>query len=453
MSEQSETSMLRSVPDQQFRAEQLNSWASAIATGQRQLLVLAAVVLVSVFGFGGFWAATAEIGGAVTGAGRVVAAGNNHIVQHLEGGIIEDVLVEVGDIVKSGDPLATLDTTRVTSQLRAAQVQRAILVAELERWRAESADADNFIVSRNLLEPMAANPRVLEAVASQKAEFAASLDVKRKQISMLDSKIDAEQNEIRSLEATINGLDEQGTLIESEHADLAKLLEQGLTARPRVLALERAMSQRDAQRANAKFSVAQSQSNISAFREEQQKISLEYREMANKNVTRVQGELNSLTDIEARLTDMLKRSAIRSPSDGIVFRLYKKTKGAVLGAGESFAEIFPDQEELNIEALVQPKDITHVELGQEVSVVFPSDHRANLVPVGGTVKYISTDTIIDERTGAASFIVHVLIRKEQEDRRILPGNTADVFFRTDPKTLVELIAEPITRFAFRSFKG
>jgi multidrug resistance efflux pump len=213
------------------------------------------------------------------------------------------------------------------------------------------------------------------------------------------------------------------------------------------------MSQITAQRSTAEYSIEQAESLIKSYNEEMQKIGLEYTEKANQNVSRLQRELNALEDVESRLANRLQRSVIRAPSDGIVFRVYKTTEGAVLGPGESFAEIFPDQDELNVEVLVQPRYISSVEPGQNVNLVFQSDHRANLVPLEGIVEYISTDTIVDETTGVASYVVHVSIRKGQEDRRVLPGNIAEAFFSTEPKTLVELVTEPLTRFAFRSFKG
>ena len=444
---------LTSIASEQFRIEQLNNWAGTVPLSQRKLRFIGLAVLVAVFGFGGYWASTAKLGGAAVGIGRVIAAGNNRIVQHLEGGILSRILVKTGDVVTAGMPLAELDTTSVKSQLTATQIQRATIAGQLARWRAEIDGAESFTVDPEVLKPMGSNARVVEAVKSQQASFAATLAVERKMLSMLDSKIDAAKNDIESQRATIVSLNEQFELIKMEHDDLTKLLKDGLTARPRVLALERSMAQAAAQRSIAEYAIAKGTSEIKALGEEKEKTSLEYAENANRNFTIAQRDMNTTEDLESRLVDRLTRAVIRAPADGVVFRVYRMTEGAVLGPGESLIEIFPDREELNVEVAVQPKDITSVHKGQEVDVVFQSDHQARLVPLEGNVEYISTDTIVNEQTGRASYVVRASIKKGQEERPILPGNTAEVYFQTQPKTLVELLTEPFTRFAFRAFTG
>ena len=453
MSSEADVTARRSPETEQFQLSQLQNWTVGLPISTGKILIFAAVVIFGLFGIGGYWAATAEIGGAVTGGGRVVASGNNRIVQHLEGGILSEIHIREGEVVEAGGVVAELDVTQVRSQYAATQLQRATLMVELARWRAESEGADSFEVQAEDLEPVGDHPRVLGALRSQTAEFNASLAVVEKEQAILDAKIAAEHDEISSLEASIESYRTQGDLIKLEHADLSSLLDRGLTARPRVLALQRAISQVASQISAATYSIDQSRSNIRAFEDEKRKIDLEYTERANRNVSRVQKELNTTEDIEARLADRLRRSTLRSPVDGVVFRVHKTTPGAVLGAGEPFAEIFPISDELTIQAWVAPKDIAHVRLGQDVDVVFQSDHRANLTPMKGAVRYISTDTVVDEETGAASYVVDVSLDATNEpDRAVLPGNTADVYFRTEPKTLVDIVSEPITRFAFRSFK-
>lgn len=444
---------LRSITSERFRTEQLNGWASTVPFGQRRLRIIAALVLVSVFGFGGYWASTAHLGGAAVGVGRVIATGNNRIVQHLEGGILTRILVKQGDVVAVGTPLAEMDTTATISQLTATQVQRATLAAQLARWRAAIDGAESFTVDPEQLAPMQDNTRIIEAVKSQQGAFAATLAVEKKQLSMLDAKIESARNDIESQKATIVAIDQQDDLIELEHSDLNKLLTSGLTGKSRVLALERTMAQIDAQRAIAKFAIAKAESDIKALSEEKDRTSLTYAEEANKNFALIQRDMNTTEDVEARLQDRLTRSIIRSPADGVVFRVYKQTEGSVLGPGESFLEIFPDREAMSVEVVVQPKDITSVHKGQTVDVVFQSDHRAKLVPIEGTVDYISTDTIVNEQSGRTMYIVRASINKGQDERRVLPGNTAEVYFQTEPKTLVQLLAEPLTRFAFKAFTG
>ncbi|MGE0283950.1 MAG: HlyD family efflux transporter periplasmic adaptor subunit [Rhizobiaceae bacterium] len=241
-------------------------------------------------------------------------------------------------------------------------------------------------------------------------------------------------------------------MIKLEHSDLNKLLTSGLTGKSRVLALERTIAQIDAQRSTARFGIARAKSDIKALNEEKEQTSLRYAEEANRNFATVQRDMNTTEDIEARLQDRLTRAVIRSPADGVVFRVYKQTEGAVLTPGEAFVEIFPDREAMSVEVIVQPKDITSIHKGQSVDIVFQSDHNAKLLPVEGTVDYISTDSIVND-SGRALYMVRASVNRGQDERRVLPGNTADVYFQTEPKTLVQILAEPLTRFAFKAFTG
>jgi multidrug efflux pump subunit AcrA (membrane-fusion protein) len=186
---------LRSLTAERFRTEQLNGWAASVPFGQRRLRTIAALVLVGVFGFGGYWASTAELGGAAVGSGRVIATGNNRIVQHLEGGILSRIFVRQGDIVAAGTPLAELDTTALNSQLTTAQVQRATLAIQLARWRAAIDGSESFTVDPKRLEPMQNNERVVAALNSEQ-ERSRQRSLSSKQVSMTDAKIEASRNEI-----------------------------------------------------------------------------------------------------------------------------------------------------------------------------------------------------------------------------------------------------------------
>ncbi len=263
-----EVSEIRQRPSlkvERFQVEQLNDWATQVPTSKRRLFLLAAAVIITIFGFGGVWSATAKIGGAVFGSGRVIASGNNQIVDHLEGGILKEIDVVVGDTVKAGQVLAVLDTTSIKSQLVAAQKKHALLQVELARWRAASVGAGTFEVKRSNLAPMADDPRVREAIRSQGAELEASLNVLKKTKSMLDAKISAEGRDIASARAAIKGYDEQLSLISQQHQAFAELYSKGLIAQSRVLSLEQSTSQLTAQRTTAMLTIQKSNDNIDAY--------------------------------------------------------------------------------------------------------------------------------------------------------------------------------------------
>lgn len=441
------------MPRDGFQVSQLSEWTNTLPTKRRGLNIVAAIVLVTTFGLGGVWAGTARIGGAIPGGGRVIAAGTNQVVQHLEGGIIRSILVNEGDTVVAGQQLATLDPTNWQSQLDATQVQQAMATIELQRWRSANQNLDTFEVDLSPFGDAINDPRVQETLESQRSEFTASRDVVIRQLAQLDATIANEREDISYLAELTTATQSQFDIVSQELADMQNLLDDGLTTRNRVTTLERTIAQLTAQLADAKFTVNKSEHNIASAEQEKEGLLLKGIEEANQNITRVQGQLNQLKDVEIRVQDRLSRISLVAPVDGVVFKINYKSVGAVLPAGQTFFEIFPEGEALAIETLLLPKDIAEVAVGQEVDVVFASDHRTVLTPLAGIVDYVSTDTTVNQNTGQSFYIVRTRVEAGQEERTILPGNTAEVFFKTTPKTLFEYAMEPITRFAFRSFKG
>ena len=128
-----------------------------------------------------------------------------------------------------------------------------------------------------------------------------------------------------------------------------------------------------------------------------------------------------------------------------------KSIGAVVKPGDEIAEILPSAAPLMIEARVASKDISKIFLGQSAEIVFPNDQMNVVPPLKGRITYVSADAFIEESTGASYYVTHIELDKERHGREILPGNVAEVFFQTEAKTLFEYIADPITRFALKTY--
>lgn len=440
-------------PPESFQLTALQSWSDKVKTSGRGLLVTAAVVLGLVFGLGGYWSATAKIGGAVIVGGRVIAEGRNWVVQHLEGGILKSLAVREGDRVEAGALLAELDVTAVRSQLEAAWIDRAIYSIVLERWRAERDDLERFEVAEERLEPVADDPRVQEALESQRDEFLAARKTRLQQISVLEARIANEREDLGYLQDLLVSFDTQSELLRKEFTDLSALLEKGLTSRPRVFALQRELAKMDAQRSNALAAVQKSRHNIQSYEDQKQQILSEHAEQTSQSITDAQQKLKDVQDVIVRLQDRLTRGRILAPVAGTVFRVPVKSIGAVIKPGDTIVEILPEGVALQFEVPVEPKDIAQIFPGQSVDIVFPSDQADVIPPLRGEVSYISADAILDQTSGRSFYTVWVNMVGDDGGRTILPGNVAEVFFRTEPKTFLEYVMDPITRFAAKSFNG
>jgi len=394
-----------------------------------------------------------KIGGAVISSGRVIAEDRNRVIQHLEGGILKSINVREGDIVKAGQVVAELDDTRSTPELANLMVQRAILQAQLLRRRAEVLQQATLDYLDDFGGQVHDHPRVLEAVASQKAEFDAQRAAMLAELEVLDTKISASRKDISAYTELISSLVDQNDLYKKELADFKELLDKGLIRRSQVYATERKVSEMDAQIAIRELDRRQAETDIEGLQSQKRQVQLNYVKEANRIVVELQRDLNAMDESMGRLRDSVERAQVKSPVDGTVFRIHSRTLGAVIKSADTIMEIFPKNDKLTVEAYVSVKDIEQVYQGQMVRAVFPSNRENPMQPVDGEVTYVSPDAVISEANPQGMYLVHVRIDPNQKIQQIVPGNVAEVYFVTEPKTFFEYMLEPITRFAFRAFKG
>lgn len=437
-----------------LRLDALQSWSDPIPTSRHRPMLFAGLVLIALFGFGGAWAATAKLGGALIASGRVIAEGNNRVVQHLEGGIIEDIRVNEGDNIRRGDIIAKLDETANRSQRDRMYIERALATIELERWRTERDDtAESFTIAPEKLSPVANNPRVVEAYESQIDEFKSTRRALRQQALVLDGKIANEEEDLVYLKDQLAALDAQKALIVKEETDLSDLLAKGLTQRTRVLSLQREMSRIDAQKSNTQAAIQKSHHNIRSLNDEKQRLIAEHAAQTSQKITELQQRLNQTEDLINRLDDRLRRADITAPVDGIVLSMPFKSLGAVVKPGEKIAEILPKDAPLLFEVPILPQDITKIFIDQDVEIIFPSDQVTVTPPLRGKVTYISADTMaLPSDPSVSYYVARVQLESDRHGRNILPGNVAEVFFQTEARTLLQHLADPLTRFALRTYK-
>jgi HlyD family type I secretion membrane fusion protein len=332
-------------------------------------------------------------------------------------------------------------------------IERALATIELERWRTERNDAaEDFSVAPEKLSPVADNPRVIEAYASQVDEFKSTRRALKQQLLVLGGKIANEEEDLVSLKDQMAALDAQKELILKEEAGLADLLAKGLTQKARVLALQREAARLDGQRSNVQATIQKSHHNIRSFGDEKQRLIAVREAETSQKITELQQRLNQTEDVINRLDDRLRRADITAPVDGIVLSMPFKSLGAVVKPGEKIADILPKDAPLLFEVPIQPQDITKIFVNQEVEIIFPSDQVTVTPPLKGKVVYISADTMAMPSDPRFSYYVaHVRMEGDHHGRDILPGNVAELFFQTEARTLLQHLADPVTRFALRTY--
>jgi len=436
-----------------FDRTALLSWTNNIDLNTKPVLKIASIVLIIVFGFGGLWATFAPIGGAVIASGKVIAEGRNREIQHLEGGIIEELNVREGDRVTAGQTLAILDPLQSGAQLESYRLQRAIARIQLARRRAEVHELDEIQFPTDLNTEITNHPRVIEALSSQDEEFKVGQKFRSATNEIIDTRIQGLEGDIQGRKEVLEALNRQLELFELELKDFRVLLEQGHIARTRVFATERKVVELIASIANKKLEIKKAENEILNLRTEKRQKNLEFLQNAHKQLVEIQSNLSSADSSVTRLADMLERTIIKAPVSGTVFQTGKYTIGGVVQPAETLFIIFPDDDALTIEAMLQPTDRDQVHVGQDVQVVFPSDQKNQMKPVPGKLTYVSADTIESEMYPMGTYTVKVKVEPEESPEQLLPGNLAEVYIQTPATTFLKIISEPVTRFAFKAFKG
>ncbi|MBP2442681.1 HlyD family type I secretion periplasmic adaptor subunit [Rhizobium leguminosarum] len=399
------------------------------------------------FGMAGGWATLAPLDSAAVAPGIIKVAGDRKLIQHLEGGIIAELNAANGDIVKAGKVLIQLDNTQAKAKLNLVQNRIATREALAARLRAERDGKVEVEFDPDLL----ANPTISakDAVASQRDVFSAKHHNLQDEREILGQRRHQTEEEITGLEELIVTEDKQIEVFEGETKDLESLLKRGLVTRERGLLLSRQQREVEGERATNVAAIARARSAMAEIDMQILNLSTLRLNDAVDELSKVEAELFDLRQEERSAKDVLARTNVVAPVDGIVMDLKVHTAGGVVKPGETLMTVVPLGQQLVVEAMVRPEDVETIAPGQRARVSFPAFARYNLPPLDGVVEIVSADRMVEERSGAPYFAATVLIDKSElaklEDRKLLPGMSSEAMIRTGARTVLSYLAEPITQ--------
>ncbi len=411
--------------------------------------------LVCLLGSFGIWASTAQLASATVAHGVFVATGTNKTIQHLEGGIINEILVAEGEKVEPGQPLVRLDAERVGAELRRHELQHRTLAATIARLSAEQSGAADVNFPPELLE----TDNDLEfqgIIASQRNLFKARRAKHRDEINIQNRRVSAIEEEIGGLKAQKAAAEDQLELLDKELAVNEGLMEKGLARLTNVLQLRRAA-------VKLKGDIGQFTSNIGQGRQriletEAEVLSIKSRH-AQEMADQYREARTKLDDAAERLKtarDIDRRLTITAPVRGIVIKLHYHTAGGVVSPGEKIMDILPTDEKLLVEAFVRPQDIDQVRQGLAADLRLSALDQRTTPVLFGEVNYVSADTIEGKQPGEHYYIARINIPEDQLERiknvEISPGMPAEVYIKTGARTLVQYIVRPVTNSFSRAFR-
>lgn len=408
--------------------------------------------------FGGFgtWAATVSLAAAALAVAVISPDGARKTVQHLEGGIIKQIHVREGDSVRAGQALVTLQDTQALARFEELHERRIFLLALESRLEAEQLGASEITFDSDIMADQ--SETALDAIASQTALFHRRVAVQEGRARILGQRVAQLEEEITGLTEVIASQNEQIALIGEELASVTDLLEKGLTSMPRVMALRREQAELTGSRASNRASIARNRQAIGETELQLLTIRQQFQEEASKALTEVRAELSAIESQLLERTDILARTTIFAPTDGRVMNIRVTTESSgVLGPGEPVLDIVPDDAPLIVDARVRPQDVDLVTVDMRARIVLSAFSQRNLPQLFGTVRSISADRLVDERTGEPYFLAKIFVDPVEvsalaDEIELVAGMPAEVMILTGERTFMDLMLRPLSSSIRRSFR-
>ncbi len=327
-----------------------------------------AVVLIAFVGFGG-WAATAPLARAVPAGAILSVKGERKQIQHLEGGIVQQILVEEGEHVEQDQLLVLLDNVQAGATMARLRLQVDQQMSLQARLQAELSDAKEIEFPEALLS-RADDAAVLMVMAAEVDQFEARRDSFQGQVDILEQRVEQLQDQVRGLTIQRQSRLEQLKIFNAEVIGLRELVQKGYYPRTQLLAVERAMARLEGEVGSDDAEIARARNGIGESEIQIINLKQRFREEAIGELRETQANLADLQERIAVARDILRRVEIRAPQSGIAQNVKTHTVGGVVRPGETLMEIAPQDEELLVEAKVAPTDIDGVIIGLRAEVRF-----------------------------------------------------------------------------------
>ena len=411
---------------------------------------------VLLLGVGAFmvWAIFAPLSEGVPAHGFIKVEGNRKTIQHLGGGIVEEIMVKEGDRVVADQPLMRLNETQLKAQQGIVESQLVIAMAMEARLNAERDNRDKLTYPEFLLARQQ-HPQAIEAMQVQGQLFRTRRAAMRGEEAIGRETIIGLEEQVRGLIAQEAAKAEQLSSFKEELKTLRPLHEDGYIPRNRLFELERAVAYLSGQRSDDLANIGRAKSQISEIKLKVLQSRQVYQKEVQTQLAETQSKVADLKERMVATQDELKRVVLRAPSAGIVVDLTAHTIGGVIAPGQKLMDIVPEGGGLGIEAQLPTHLIDNVHVGLDVDINFTAmDHT--LVPtIPGKLIYVSADRMVDPRTDMPYFVGRVMVTAEGMKvlgkHSMQPGMPADVVVKVSERSMMGYLLKPLfssLRFAF-----
>ncbi len=401
----------------------------------RRLIRSAGVLLVLLL----VWAALAEIDEVTRGEAKVVPSSQVQIIQSVDGGVVEEILVREGQVVDAGQLMLRVDTTRFDSSLGESRASQAALRARAERLQA-------------LTQGRAFNPPadlVKEApnlVAQERSQYEAKRAEMAAQVSIAQSQLSQRQQELNEARARKEQAERGLELVQRELNATRPMVATGAVSEVEVLRLDQQVARLRGDRDQSNAQISRVQAAIGEAQRRIEEVQLNARSQLSAELSETMSRLSALSEGGRALADKVAKAEIKSPVRGTVKRLLVNTVGGVVQPGREVVEVVPLDEALILEAQITPKDIAFLRPGLEAMVKFTAYDFAIYGGLKADVENIGADSVVDDK-GNAFYIVRLRTREASlgQGLPIIPGMVAQVDILTGKKTVLAYLLKPVLR--------
>ena len=401
-----------------------------------------------VLGFG-TWSAFAPLESAAIASGAVESESSRKTIQHLEGGIIREILVADGDVVRSGQILISLDDTKTRAEVQSLQGQLWDATARETRLQAEQQGLELGSFPQN------ENPSSVAVVARQQDIFETRRQVFQSQVAVIREKRLQVEREISGLKAQGNAAAQRAAIVREEANMVAELVSKGLERRPRLLNLQRETADIDGRRGEIIAQISRAEQVISESQATLLKLESDRQNEIAQSLREAQNQIFQLRERLRAADDQLARTQIKAPEDGVITELRIHTPGGVIAAGAPLMDLVPSQDRLIVTARVRPEDIDVVHAGLKADVHLLPYNQRRVPRLEGIVTHVSADRLVDKRTDQPYYATKIRVQDPlftEGGLQIIPGMPAQVFIKTGRGTVALYALRPLLDSFHNAFR-
>ena len=391
------------------------------------------------------WSAVSQVDEVTRGEGKVIPSRQLQVLQSLDGGVVSEILVHEGEVVQPEQILLRIDQTRFASSVRESRIQYTALVAKAARLKALT-EGTEFKVPDDVAKE---DPKTVEEerrlYESRRNELETTTSIAKQQLTQ-------RQQELVEVRAKYEQAARAYEISAKELAVTKPMITSGAVSEVELLRLERDVGRFRGERDMAAAQSQRIQASISEANHKLEEVGLAFRNESGRELAETMPKLNSVAESGVGLSDKITRSVLRSPVKGTVKRLLVNTIGGVVQPGKDVVEVVPLEDNLLLEARVQPRDIAFLRPGQKAVVKFTAYDFSIYGGLEGKLEHIAADSVIDEK-GNAFYTVRVRTNQSTlgNNMPVIPGMVAEVDIITGEKSVLSYLLKPVLRAKARAF--